>query len=77
MSRLTTKIDENDYCFSCSRNNFYYGNGSKEITNKLGQIEDILEEYDIEDLTELKIALDYFEHRYDKVETRRMDNKDE
>jgi hypothetical protein len=33
--------------------------------NKLANLEDILEEYGVEDLTELKIALDYYEHRYD------------
>ena len=47
------------------------------VYNKLGQIEDILEEYDIEDLTDLKIALDYYNHRYDSgVYTERV-GKDE
>ena len=43
-----------------------------DLCQKLGLIEDILEEYGIEDLIELKIALDYYNHRYDKVETRRI-----
>ena len=47
------------------------------VYNKLGQIEDILEEYGIEDLTDLKIALDYYNHRYDSgVYTERV-GKDE
>ena len=46
------------------------------VYNKLGQIEDILEEYDIEDLTDLKIALDYYNHRYDGLHTERV-GKDE
>ena len=37
-------------------------------------IEDLLEKYEIEDLTELEIALDQYYHRYDKVETRRVDD---
>ena len=48
----------------------------KEIYTKLGQLEDLMEQYNINDLAELKIALDYYEHRYDKVETRRMDNNE-
>lgn len=44
------------------------------VYNKLGQIEDILEEYGIEDLTDLKIALDYYNHRYDGgIYTERVD----
>lgn len=44
------------------------------VYNKLGQIEDILEEYGIEDLTDLKIALDYYNHRFDGgVYTKRKD----
>lgn len=35
------------------------------VYNKLGKLEDIFEEYGIEDLTDLKIALDYYNHRYD------------
>lgn len=35
------------------------------VYNKLGKLEDILEEYGIEDLADLKIALDYYNHRYD------------
>ena len=37
-------------------------------------LEDLLEKYEIEDLAELEIALDQYYHRYDKVETRRVDN---
>lgn len=40
--------------------------------HKLGQIEDILEEYNIKDLTDLKIALDYYNHRFDGLHTERV-----
>ena len=42
------------------------------VYNKLGQIEDILEEYGIEDLTDLIIALDYYNHRFDGLHTERV-----
>ena len=44
--------------------------------NKLGKLEDILEEYNIEDLTDLVIALDYYDHRFDGLHTERV-GKDE
>ena len=37
-------------------------------------IENLLEKYEIEDLSELEIALDYYYHRYDNVQTRRVNN---
>lgn len=46
----------------------------KEVCDKLYALEDLLEKYEIEDLAELEIALDQYYHRYDKVETRRVDN---
>ena len=46
------------------------------IFNKLGKLEDLLEKYEIEDLAELEIALDRYYHRYDKVETRRVEEND-
>lgn len=83
MSRLTMKLDEpikTKYLnyeynripdYDIVRGNF--GRISDDmIFNKLGQIEDILEEYDIKDLAELKIALDYYNHRYDGVSTKRV-----
>lgn len=45
----------------------------KKVCDKLFQLEDLLEKYQIEDLAELEIALDQYYHRYDKVETRRVD----
>ena len=42
--------------------------------DKLGKLEDILEEYGIEDLTDLAIALDYYNHRFDGVHTKRVGN---
>jgi hypothetical protein len=47
-----------------------------ECIDKLGKLEDILEEYGIEDLTDLKIALDYYNNRFDGLHTERVD-KDE
>ena len=48
----------------------------KEVCNKLFQLEDLLEKYGIEDLAELEIALDYYYHRYDNVQTRRVDDNE-
>ena len=45
MNRLTEKdILTNDYTYSCSINEFEYGNGKEEIVNKLGKIEDLEEQ---------------------------------
>lgn len=44
--------------------------------NKLQKIENLLEKYEIEDLSELEIALDQYYHRYDKVETRRVNDNE-
>lgn len=44
--------------------------------DKLQKLEDLLEKYEIEDLVELEIALDYYYHRYDKVETRRVEDNE-
>ena len=33
-------------------------------------------QYEIEDLVEMEIALDQYYHRYDKVETRRVDRNE-
>ena len=48
----------------------------KEVCDKLFQLEDLLEKYEIEDLTELDIALDQYYHRYDNVQTRRVENNE-
>lgn len=72
MSRLTKKEKRVDYFTGLE---FEYDTDDLYAIDKLGQIEDILEEYDIEDLIELKIALDYFEHRYDDVSTKRRDKQ--
>ena len=44
--------------------------------HKLGQIEDLMEKYNINDLVELEIALDEYDHRYDDVQTRRVDENE-
>lgn len=44
------------------------------MLHKLYALENLLEKYQIEDLAELEIALDYYYHRYDKVETRRVED---
>lgn len=46
------------------------------VDNTLGKVEDLLEKYEIEDLVEMEIALDQYYHRYDKVETRRVDRNE-
>ena len=48
----------------------------KEVCDKLFQLEDLMEKYEIEDLSELEIALDKYYHRYDKVETRRVEENE-
>ena len=48
----------------------------KEVCDKLFQLEDLLEKYEIEDLAELEIALDQYYHRYDKVETRKVEDNE-
>lgn len=73
MSRLTKKEKRVDYFLGLE---FEYDTDCLNAIDKLGKIEDILEEYGIEDLTELKIALDYFGHRYDGVSTKRVDKKE-
>ena len=47
-----------------------------DLCQKLGKIEDLMEKYDINDLVELEIALDYYKHRYDNVQTRKIDNNE-
>ena len=72
MSRLTKKIENpqymNDYELLVAHAYHLY--------NKLGKLEDLMEKHKINDFVELEIALDYYEHRYDKVETRRIDNNE-
>lgn len=65
MSRLTEKAsDFKTYGHYQCRGN---------AIDELGKIEDLMEKYDINDLVELEIALDYYKHRYDNVQTRRVD----
>ena len=47
-----------------------------EIYKLLSKYEDLMEKYGIEDLVELEIALEQYYHRYDNVETRRVDNNE-
>jgi pyruvate dehydrogenase complex dehydrogenase (E1) component len=60
MSRLTNKVDGKYYPIM---NQYGYDNVRRDIYNKLGQIEDILEEYDIEDLRKLKKGLDDYNNK--------------
>ena len=46
------------------------------VDNTLGKVEDLMGKYEIEDLVEMEIALDQYYHRYDKVETRRVNDND-
>lgn len=46
------------------------------IADKLQKFEDLFEKYEIENLTELEIALDQYYHRADNVQTRRVDKNE-
>lgn len=70
MNRLTRYHQERtneDSCYEPTASYYY------DIVTKLGQIEDILEDYGINELWELEMILDYYEHRYDDVQTRRKE----
>ena len=67
MSRLTTKTKLGDYIFIDGEQTCL-----NTIATKLGKLEDLLEKYEIEDLTDLEIALDYYYHRFDGVHTERV-----
>ena len=56
MSRLTKVYEGGDV--------EVIGNEYKAI-QKLGKLEDLLEKYEINDLVDLEIALDYYYHRFD------------
>ena len=61
MSRLTKK-DYKDWVYLTGTTlNEKASNHLNEINHKLGQLEDLMEQYSINDLTELKMALDYYE----------------
>lgn len=67
MDRLTWKKTEG----------FYISNApcTDDLKNKLGQLEDLMEKYNIDNLTDLEIALLYYYHRFDDVQTRRVDDE--
>ena len=46
----------------------------KQELERLASIDKLFEEYEIEDLLELELALSDYFHRYDDVETRRVDD---
>lgn len=72
MIRLTKKDKRHrgGYQIPCGYPNYY-----ENIFIKLGQLEDLLEKYNVNEMWELEMILDYYEHRYDNVQTRRV--KDE
>ena len=81
MSRLTKKDISDNYDLTYENGEFVRGIMPNEKVlgeiyingmNKLGELEDILEEYGVEDLTDLKIALDYYNHRFDGLHTERV-----
>ena len=49
----------------------------KQELERLASIDKLFEEYEIEDLLELELALSDYFHRYDDVETRRVDDTNE
>ena len=81
MNRLTSKKIANiekDYFITMKKEEYLEqvknAPAYEEIYKHLSKYENLLEKYEIEDLAELEIALDYYYHRYDKVETRRVDS---
>ena len=83
MSRLTSKKIANiekDYFIAMKKEEYLEQVKNaptyEEIYKHLSKYEDLLEKYEIEDLAELEIALDYYCHRYDNVQTRKVDNND-
>ena len=92
MNRLTKNIsDKQTYCGyeikKCKYQQIYDFKKYDELEDyvdcdltlaidKLGELEDLLEKYEIKDLSELEIALDQYYHRYDKVETRRVNDNE-
>lgn len=68
MDRLTWKKTEG----------FYISNApcTDDLKNKLGQLEDLMEKYDVNELWELEMILDYYYHRFDDVQTRRVDENE-
>ena len=53
-----------------------YSYNGYQCLEKLYALEDLLEKYKIEDLSELEIALDQYYHRYDNVQTRRVNDNE-
>ena len=83
MNRLTNKKIANiekDYFIAMKKEEYLEqvknAPAYEEIYKHLSKYEDLLEKYGIEDLVELQMALDYYYHRHDKVETRRVDSND-
>lgn len=75
MSRLTKKVSKMEAMLEYGSEYIPSENchSEFELYCKLGKLEDLMEQYNINDLTELIIALDYYEHRYDNVQTRRKE----
>lgn len=48
----------------------------EQLEKTTAKIEELLTKYDIENLVRLEMALDYYEHRFDDVQTRRRENED-
>ena len=72
MSRLTYKV--NDTYYVNEPRHLY--DDTWELVQVLGKLEDLMEKYEIEDLTDLEIALDYYYHRFDGVHTERVINNE-
>ena len=80
MSRLTNKeTNYIDLYVWMAKENWRERGRIEEYTwaDKLQKFEDLLEKYEIEDLSELEIALDQYYHRCDNVQTRRVKNNEE
>lgn len=75
MSRLTELLDVDGMKIKTAKERPLSNQGLGEILWKLYDVEDLMEKYELEDLTDLEIALDYYYHRFDGVHTERVDNK--
>lgn len=68
MNRLTRKLGEGFYVA--------FVPNTDTLKEKLGQLEDLMEKYNIDNLVDLEIALNYYDHRFDDIQTERIDENE-
>ena len=74
MNRLTRKVEYEGETFYSSPIGTKYDDLDQliDVYNKLGKIEDLLEKYNVNELGELEMILDYYDHRFDGVHSERV-----